>query len=331
MKHIKLFEGFTNERAIPAEELASEKNVGLVIKTRKKFDLPQKVLVLFDFDRDAMLGYLDMEKLSHDGPYKVEHSAAEKNYGPDLYDFALMAAHPDGVRPSWEIRPAAQRVWEYYIHNRSDVRKTVLNKDDDDYIDHYSQDIEHEEEHDPEKLKMVNTVFYLAPSKEYKDLLEKGKRMWTKDHEKHMDPKTRQAYFKSKYIVHEAEGGRTKMKLYHGVKDPKNVDEILKRGFDLSRIHPIWTNDYAVSTMTSQKAVRAFFGKNVPVLELEFDGNLASYDDVSGLFGLARDARDYTRRVVGEGIDAVQLDSDNGAHQVFVYNPKAIKKITLLK
>jgi hypothetical protein len=112
---------------------------------------------------------------------------------------------------------------------------------------------------------------------------------------------------------------KTRMKLYHGVRDPKNVDKILKNGFDLREIHPIWTNDYAVSTLTSPKAVRAFFG------------NLASYDDVSGLFGLAHDARDYTRKVVESGIDAVKLDSDRGAHQVFVYNPKAIKKITLLK
>ena len=46
---------------------------------------------------------------------------------------------------------------------------------------------------------------------------------------------------------------------------------------------------------------------------------------------IASDAKDYTRQMVKMGIDAVILDSDNNVHQVFVYNPKAIKKITLYK
>ena len=42
--------------------------------------------------------------------------------------------------------------------------------------------------------------------------------------------------------------------LFHGTPE-KNVDKILKSGFSLSYIKPRWVNDYAISALTTIKAV----------------------------------------------------------------------------
>jgi hypothetical protein len=125
--------------------------------------------------------------------------------------------------------------------------------------------------------------------------------------------------------INEAEK-RKKMFLYHGVKKQENVDSIIKNGFDLRKINNLWVNDYAISTLTTPAAVYKFFGKkDITVLKLEFDGVIATSEDVRHI--QVSDAKDYTRKVVAMGIDAVMLDG-TGARQVFVYNTKAIKKIS---
>src|SRR3989304_4288041 len=102
--------------------------------------------------------------------------------------------------------------------------------------------------------------------------------------------------------------------LYHGVKEPKNVEPILKKGFSLFPIRPLWTNDWAISTVPTAKAVRNFFGKrDVTVLKLEFDGNIIDNDELGWI--LADSPQDYTHKILDMGIDAVRLDGDFG--QVF--------------
>lgn len=118
---------------------------------------------------------------------------------------------------------------------------------------------------------------------------------------------------------------RRKMVLYHGVRSDESVASILKSGFDLTKIRPNWNNDYAVSTLTSPKAVEKFFGRSVTILRLEFYGNVGTVGDVSVY---AKTPQDYTKQVVESGIDAVVLNG-TGAKQVFVYNPKAISRITV--
>lgn len=119
-----------------------------------------------------------------------------------------------------------------------------------------------------------------------------------------------------------------KLVLFHGVKKLEDVDSIMKNGFDLSKIKPLWQNDYAVSTLTTWKSVKRYFGdKQAAILRIEFDGTVASHDEVS--IGWVRDAKDYTDKVIKQGIDAVMLGGE-GARQVFIYNVEAIKRITKL-
>lgn len=119
---------------------------------------------------------------------------------------------------------------------------------------------------------------------------------------------------------------RKKLTLYHGVKNAASVPDILKNGFSLSKIKPLWTNDYAISALPSAKAVAKFFGKNVPILKIEFDGVVVSPRDVRIT---ASSAEEYTKKVLDQHIDAVMLDGTS--RQVFIYNIGAIKKVRLLE
>jgi hypothetical protein len=180
MKKIFKFDEFVNERAVPMDDLVKG-DTALLVSTKKVFGLPHINMVLQNPDK-AIIGFVEMEKLAHDDKaFKIERSAAEKDYGPDIYDMALMTVYPEGVRPSWEIKPAAQKVWKYYLENRPDVKKVEIKEDSSEYIDHYEKDKESEEEHDPATLKMINTIYYLEPSEDYKKLVDIGEEIMKKE------------------------------------------------------------------------------------------------------------------------------------------------------
>ena len=120
--------------------------------------------------------------------------------------------------------------------------------------------------------------------------------------------------------------------LYHGTSE-KNVDKILKSGFSLSFIKPRWTNDYAVSALTTKKAVEKYMRPGTVILKFKFSGNVYNYE----YFGSGPDAaqfssnaRDYTRKVVGSGIDASKIYSERGPYQYYVYNIKKISNIQVV-
>ncbi len=112
--------------------------------------------------------------------------------------------------------------------------------------------------------------------------------------------------------------------VYHGTTR-ENADPILANGFSLDRIKPRWMNDLAVSTFTTERAVRRFFGKReVVVLRLKVRGRflrLARFE--TGPVEGAANAKDYTRRMVDAGVDAVHREG--GA--VYIYNPDTIQSV----
>ena len=121
--------------------------------------------------------------------------------------------------------------------------------------------------------------------------------------------------------------------LYHGTLK-KNVDKILKGGFNLSFIKPRWINDYAVSALTTKKAVEKYMRPGTAVLKFKFSGVVYYYE----YFGegpdaarFAKDARTYNRKVVASGIDAARIYSERGPYQYYVYNPKKITNIQVVK
>jgi hypothetical protein len=112
--------------------------------------------------------------------------------------------------------------------------------------------------------------------------------------------------------------------VYHGTTRER-ADAILAGGFSLNQIKTRWMNDLAVSALTSEGAVRRYFGKHEKVvLRLKVRGRwLRLHSFERGPVEHAANARDYTRRMVDAGVDAIHMDGG----LVYVYNPDAIQSI----
>lgn len=70
-----------------------------------------------------------------DGAYSIEYSEAMDGWGPMLYDVAIEVATQlgGGLTPDRsEVSSAAERVWDYYLSNRSDVNHHQLDVTDRD-------------------------------------------------------------------------------------------------------------------------------------------------------------------------------------------------------
>lgn len=133
----------------------------------------------------------------------------------------------------------------------------------------------------------------------------------------------------------EAREEKQSITLYHGVKDLSNVQNILDRGFKLIYIKPRWINDYAISAVKSKKAVDNFFGKKkTAILKFKFSGNVYVLEDrfdtvPAWIVGYPSDAKQYTRNILKEGIDAVKLSGE--WHQYFIYNVNKISNIEVIR
>jgi len=76
------------------------------------------------------------------------------------------------------IKPAAQKVWDYFYNERSDVNKSTMAPKHDWYAKDYAVDIDHEHLNDPKVLKLLNTIYSVVkPFEETKELLDKGKEL----------------------------------------------------------------------------------------------------------------------------------------------------------
>jgi len=78
---------------------------------------------------ECLYGYISTKKMSNcGGANRIEYSAAQKGYGPLMYDIA-MAASPNGLMADRTfVSPMARKVWQHYYYNRKDVVKTDLTK-----------------------------------------------------------------------------------------------------------------------------------------------------------------------------------------------------------
>ena len=69
-----------------------------------------------------------------EGAYMISWSAASDGYGPLLYDVAMEVATLVGgglVSDRTIVSTDAQRVWRYYLKNRSDVESSQLDNEED--------------------------------------------------------------------------------------------------------------------------------------------------------------------------------------------------------
>lgn len=119
------------------------------------------------------------------------------------------------------------------------------------------------------------------------------------------------------------------MTLYHGTKSPELV---LAQGFDLSKIKPRWSNDLAVSTMTSPKPIYRFFAdQTIPIIQMTFTGRIATQAEASQVARSmgTKGAQAFTNAMLKAGIDATISEGDRGPYVVFVYNVGCLSNLKL--
>jgi len=79
---------------------------------------------------DSVVGLIAMEENSRCDAYEIKNAAADRGYGPGLYDVAMTFAQRDGYRgvtPDRDsVSPDAERVWQYSLTRRSDIEATPL-------------------------------------------------------------------------------------------------------------------------------------------------------------------------------------------------------------
>lgn len=128
-------------------------------------------------------------------------------------------------------------------------------------------------------------------------------------------------------------------KAYHVTK-VENAEKILSGGFDLGKVKPRWTNDYAVSLSRGEKPARDYFTQRDPktgkpttfneekyaVIEVTVKGRLFKSDGYSSAVGYASSPQDFTRRLIDQGYDG----QDQGS-VIFVNNPKSIVSLRRVK
>lgn len=135
-----LFEMIFSEAAVSPSEAIMQTDAGLI-----KFDyhygnfklvmfsgkilekkLKQKGVGKFKFEdvRDSIMATIGLDTYAP-GLDRVGNVAAEKGYGPLIYDLAL-SLEKNWLCPDTRPRPMAQIVWKYYYENRPDVDKILI-------------------------------------------------------------------------------------------------------------------------------------------------------------------------------------------------------------
>lgn len=115
---------------------------------------------------------------------------------------------------------------------------------------------------------------------------------------------------------------------YH-VTTRENAEKILQEGFKLEKVKPRWTNDYAVSLSPTsiEKAAEymadkdSWSKKGLVMLAVTVKGRAFKESDDLDFYAIS--PQSYTRSVLKAGWDASN-------DFTFVYNPKAIVKISIV-
>jgi hypothetical protein len=159
-------------------------------------------LTLYDPNTEAVYGTIEASLRSQNG-YDVDGVAAEKGFGPFIYELAMMQASKKGkgLMPnrSGDVRGQAFNVWEKF-YARTDINKTSIEpispngdvnpfyridiltcdeaefEDYDDFMDFYN------ELQDKEKkaLAVFNTIYSMKPNTQYNTLIQRGNDYITK-------------------------------------------------------------------------------------------------------------------------------------------------------
>lgn len=126
--------------------------------------------------------------------------------------------------------------------------------------------------------------------------------------------------------------------LYHGVKNPSNVQKILDNGFDLTQGNASYINGYGVACFNSPEAVKRHFENlEIPILQILFEGNLIDSWDAEDVIKkklkevhYRLSPRDFNETLIENGIDGIVTPSHfPKTKEITIYNLEKIKKIKI--
>ena len=176
MKIQKFQEYFLNEKAVSFEDVLSNEPDSVIIKYVSHTSTREQMnLVLYNYKEKIVEGFIQLDRFKADDEYMISKSYAIDKHGPMMYDVALSEVSPDGIIPDRMIRPAAQKIWEYYDTQRPDVKKKNMPTTHYWYAKEYDVDLEHEKLKDPKVLNLINKIYYVdKPFPHVDELIKKG-------------------------------------------------------------------------------------------------------------------------------------------------------------
>lgn len=97
-------------------------------------------MTLYDPKEDKVYGHIGINKLSS-GNWAVGGVAAERGYGPLMYELAMSQVYPGALMPTrdGDVRGAAEDIWNRFM-SRGDVKKEIIRKKDSDFPEEYYED-----------------------------------------------------------------------------------------------------------------------------------------------------------------------------------------------
>lgn len=117
--------------------------------------------ILYSKSEDKLYGVITIEDLNKDGNIRsVGRVAAEKGYGPMMYEIAMAYINPSFLMPSRDggIRTGAWEVWKKF-YDRKDVNKKTLDIQDELFSFVIATGDNHEDFESPEeKQEMFNEL-----------------------------------------------------------------------------------------------------------------------------------------------------------------------------
>jgi hypothetical protein len=174
----KIIRGILNESkfgmswASPIDEaMVAHGNVGSDVALFIKGNGTVRDMTLYDPKENKVYGHIGIHKLSS-GNWAVGGVAAERGYGPLLYELAMTYVYPTGLMPTrdGDVRGVAEGVWKKFL-GRDDVRKEFIEEGDSDFPIRYYEDMGGLEEN-PGSEFMYNRFYYDGAG----DLLKRLKR-----------------------------------------------------------------------------------------------------------------------------------------------------------
>jgi len=95
----------------------------------EKEDMDERVIERLINDTSAVVGVLQIDDSDIDASdcYEVMGSAAERKYGPLVYDLGMVSIYPAFLLSDRNsVSSEAQEVWKYYLNSRKDVEHVLL-------------------------------------------------------------------------------------------------------------------------------------------------------------------------------------------------------------